>query len=132
VRAAQERSVRDFFCLDRGSIFRNIVNRQVRQLGGHVLDNNIDLNAAFSRAKTTLREAAWVGRVESLSADLGRLRLRYPEFSDLELPKLNVTRDRKSIDALDPDTITQIRSLNAYDLDLYSFASEEISARRLG
>ena len=32
VQAAQECRVRDFFCLDRATIFRNIFNRQVRQL----------------------------------------------------------------------------------------------------
>jgi hypothetical protein len=132
VRAAQECTVRDFFRLDREIIFRNIFNRQVRQLGGHVMNSDIDLNAALSRAKITLRGAAWVGRMEKLAADLARLRHRNLEFSDLRLPKLNVTQDRKSIDALDPDIISRIRSLNAYDLDLYCFATEELFAGRLG
>ena len=132
VRAAQEYTVRDFFRLDRGTIFRNIFNRQVRQLGGHVMNNDIDLNVALSRAKTTLRDAAWVGRMETLPADLGRLRNRYLELSDFEFPKSNITQNRKSLDTLDPDIISQIRLLNAYDLDLYCFATEEILAGRLG
>jgi hypothetical protein len=132
VRAAQECTVRDFFRLDRVTIFRNIFNRQVRQLGGHVMNYDIDLNVALSRAKTTLREAAWVGRMETLPADLARLRNRYLEFSDFELPKLNITQNRKSLDALDPDIISEIRLLNSYDLDLYCFATEEILAGRLG
>jgi hypothetical protein len=132
VQAAQACTVRDFFRLERGTIFRNIFNRQVRQLGGHVMNNDIDLNTALIRAKTTLREAAWVGRVENLPADLARLRRRYLEFSGLELPKFNVTPHRKSTAALDDDIIAEIRSLNAYDLDLYRFATEEISAGRLG
>lgn len=132
VRAAQECTVRDFFRLDRTTIFRNIFNRQVRQLGGDVMNTDIDLNVALSRAKTTLRDAAWVGRIETLPSDLARLRNRYLEFADFELPKLNITRNRKSLDALDPDIISQIRLLNAYDLDLYCFATEEILAGRLG
>ena len=46
VLAAQQCTIRDFFRLDRGTIFRNIFNRQVRQLGGHVLNTEIDLNTA--------------------------------------------------------------------------------------
>jgi Sulfotransferase family len=132
VRAAQECTVRDFFRLDRATIFRNIFNRQVRQLGGHVMNTDIDLNVALNRAKTTLRDAAWVGRIETLPSDLVRLQNRYLEFADFELPKLNITRNRKSLDALDPEIISQISSLNAYDLDLYCFATEEILAGRLG
>ena len=97
-----------------------------------MLDDDIDLKAALSRAKRTLIDAAWVGRMETLPADLMRLRRRYLEFADFELPKLNVTPHRKSMDALDPDIIAQIRSLNAYDLALCCFATEEISAGRLG
>jgi Sulfotransferase family len=132
VRAAQECTVRDFFRLDRATIFRNIFNRQVRQLGGHVMNTDIDLNVALYRAKTTLRDAAWVGRVETLPTDLARLRDRYLEFAEFELPNLNVTQNRKSLDAVDPDIISQIRLLNAYDLDLYSFVTEEILTGRLG
>jgi sulfotransferase famil protein len=127
-RAARECTVHDFFRLDREIIFRNIFNRQVRQLGGHVLDSEINLSVALSRAKTTLRDAAWVGRVETLPADLLRLRNRFPEFLDFELPKLNVTQNRQSLGALDPDIISQIRLLNAFDLDLYCFATEEMSS----
>jgi len=56
-RAAQECTVRDFFFLDQAIIFRNIFNRQVRQLGGHVLDSEINLRVALSRAKKTIRDA---------------------------------------------------------------------------
>jgi hypothetical protein len=130
--AAQQCTIRDFFRLDRSTIFRNIFNRQVRQLGGHVLNTDIDLNTALNRAKATLRDATWIGRVETLHADLARLRHYHLEFSDFELPQLNVTPNRSTIDALDPDIIDQIRSLNDYDLDLYGFATDEISAGRLG
>jgi hypothetical protein len=97
-----------------------------------VLNSDIDLNVALSRAKATLREAAWVGRVETLSADLVRLRRRFSEFSRFDLPQLNVTQDRKAVDALDPQIIAQVRSLNAYDAELYWFAAEEIAAGRWG
>jgi hypothetical protein len=126
-RAAQECTVRDFFFLDRELIFRNIFNRQVRQLGEHVLDSEINLSVALSRAKKTIRDAAWVGRIETLPDDLLRLRNRFPEFLHFELPKLNVTQNCQSLDALDPDIISRIRLLNAFDLDLYCFASEEMS-----
>lgn len=63
------------------------------------------LNVALRRAKTTLREAAWVGRV---------------------------TQGRKAVDALDPRIVSQVHALNAYDADLYRFATEEIAAGRLG
>jgi hypothetical protein len=85
------------------------------------------LRVALSRAKKTIRDAAWVGRVETLPDDLLRLRNRFPEFLDFELPKLNITQNRQSQDALDLDTISQIHLLNAFDLDLYCFATEEIS-----
>jgi hypothetical protein len=132
VQAAQDCTIDEFFCLDLSIIFRNIFNRQVRQLGGHVLDSDIDLNVALRRAKTTLREAAWVGRTETLSADLVRLRSRFSEFSQFELPELNVTQGRKAVDALDPRIVSQVHSLNAYDAELYRFATEEIAAGRLG
>jgi Sulfotransferase family len=132
VRAAQDCTIDEFFCLDLRIIFRNIFNRQVRQLGGHILDSEIDLSVALCRAKTTLREAAWVGRTETLSADLVRLRRRFSEFSQFELPELNATQGRKAVDALDPQIIQQVRSLNAYDAELYCFATEEIAAGRLG
>lgn len=125
-RAAQECTVRDFFFLGQAIIFRNIFNRQVRQLGGHVLDSEINLRIALRRAKKTIRDAAWVGRVETLPDDLLRLRNRFPEL-DFELPELNITQNRQSLDALDPDIISQIRLLNAFDLDLYCFATEELS-----
>ena len=51
-----------------------------------MLDDDIDLKAALSRAKRTLRDAAWVGRMETLPADLMRLRRRYLEFADFEPP----------------------------------------------
>jgi hypothetical protein len=132
VQAAQDCTIDEFFYLGLSIIFRNIFNRQVRQLGGHVLDCDIDLNVALRRAKTTLREAAWVGRTETLSTDLIRLRGRFSEFSQFELPELNVTQDRKTVDALDPHIVSPVRSLNAYDAELYWFAAEEIAAGRLG
>jgi hypothetical protein len=132
VRAAQELTVDKFFRLERQTLFRNIFNRQTRQLGGHVLDPDIDLNRALGRAKRALREAGWVGLVATLPADLARLRNRFREFSIFDLPRLNVTQSRQAPDGLDPGILASIRALNAYDLDLYRFAVDEISAGRLG
>ena len=43
VMEAQTHTVEDFFALDVLRIYRNIYNRQVRQLSGHVLDTGLDV-----------------------------------------------------------------------------------------
>lgn len=125
---AKRKSVEEFFALDQKLIYRNIYNRQVRQLGDHALNFNADLERAMENAKETLRSAVWVGRQESLSADLKRLGDLVPELAGLELTSFNVTGDRKQQDELSPELIARIRSLNEYDLKLYAFAAQDAGA----
>jgi hypothetical protein len=125
---AKRRSIEDFFALDYKITYRNIFNRQVRQLGDHVLNVEADLERATENAKDVLRSAVWVGRQESLAADIARLGQSAPELADLTLPIINATGDRRAQDDLAPALIARIRALNEYDLALYSFASRDIAA----
>ena len=125
---AKRRSIEDFFALDYKITYRNIFNRQVRQLGDHVLNVEADLGRATENAKDVLRSAVWVGRQESLAADLVRLGQALPELADLTLPTINATGDRRAQDDLAPALIDRIRALNEYDMELYSFASRDIGA----
>lgn len=52
---------------------RNLHNTMVRQLGGHMLDEPTELSKRLEKAKETLQEALWVGRQESMEADLHKL-----------------------------------------------------------
>jgi hypothetical protein len=124
--AAKQHDVESFFDLDYRVIYRNVFNRQVRQLGDHVLNVSADLDKASETAKAVLRSAAWVGRQETLAADLEKLGMRQPELAGLSISTLNTTGERRSVADLNPRTIERIRELNVYDLDLYSFASDEI------
>jgi Sulfotransferase family len=125
---AKRRSIEDFFALDYKITYRNIFNRQVRQLGDHVLNVEADLDRAANNAKQTLRSAVWVGRQENLAADMARLGQVVPELAGLTLPIINATGDRRAQDDLAPALIDRIRALNEYDEDLYSFASREVCA----
>jgi hypothetical protein len=121
--AAQRCGIEDFFGLDPAIIFRNCVNRQVRQLGGHVLDPRIDLDEALEQAKGTLRQARWIGRSETLAQDFATLRQVDRRFADLpDLPRENVGHDRPPLAALDPALQRKIESLNRYDLALVDWA----------
>jgi hypothetical protein len=126
--AAKEHDIESFFDLDYRVIYRNLFNRQVRQLGDHVLNTSANLDKAFEAAKAVLRSAAWVGRQETLDADLQRLGMQFPELADLSMSTMNATGQRNSADELSPKVIQRIRELNAYDLDLYAFAGDEILA----
>jgi hypothetical protein len=125
---AKRRSIEDFFALDYKLTYRNIFNRQVRQLGDHVLNFEADLTLATENAKDALRSAVWVGRQENLAADIARLGRRLPELAGLTLPTINATGDRRTQDDLAPALIDRIRALNEHDIELYSFASREICA----
>ena len=70
---AKRRNIEDFFALDYKITYRNIYNRQVRQLGDHVLNVEADLQRATENAKEVLRSAVWVGRQENLPADIERV-----------------------------------------------------------
>jgi hypothetical protein len=126
--AAKNNSIEDYFALDYKVTYRHIFNRQVRQLGAHVLNEDVDLDRALENAKETLRAAVWVGRQEHLAADLERLGQRVPELANLSLPSVYANKDRKPRDELAPGLVRRIRALNEYDTELYEFASREICA----
>ena len=120
VLAAGTHNIRDFFALDPAITYRNIVNRQTRQLGGHVLDLEPNMDEAFERAKVTLRRAAWIGCTETLDRDIPRLRGLLPHLGPM--PTLNTTAKRSPLSRLDADVLARIAELNRYDLELYEFA----------
>jgi Sulfotransferase family len=124
--AAKTHDLESFFDLDYRVTYRNVFNRQVRQLGDHVLNESADLDQAHEAAMTVLRSAMWVGRQETLTADLETLGMRLPELAGLSMSTLNATGERSSAAEVNPKVIKRIRELNAYDLDLYAFASDEI------
>lgn len=123
VRAAQTHDVHTFFDIDRKVLFKNIFNRQVRQLGDHVLNTEVDLEAALQRAKQALAAAAWVGIQERIGTDLARLSTVVPEMAGIRLEAENVTAERRSLIDLDDALIEKIASWNRYDLELYNYAA---------
>ncbi|WP_341988976.1 sulfotransferase family 2 domain-containing protein [Azorhizobium sp. AG788] len=122
VDAAKAHDVEAFFALDEAIVFRNIVNRQVRQLGDHVLNTEVDLPAALDRAKRALEACVWVGRQDHLDADLGRLPAALPQMAGVALAKLNVTAERRAISEIDAALAEKIARYNRYDLELYAHA----------
>jgi len=121
--AAQQNGIEEFFSLDKRIIYRNIFNRQVRQLGDHVLNMETDHVKALERAKDTVSSAAWVGRQEHLADDLADLAEAFPQFSGLSLGRLNCTIGKMSSDRLNPETARRILEFNAYDVELYAHAA---------
>ena len=126
VRAAQNNGVDDFFALDRRIVHRNIYNRQVRQLGAHVLDVDADCDKALETAKQTLSAAAWVGRQESLASDILALGDKFPEWKGLAAPVLNQSVDSARNAGNAPELLTKIRNFNRYDLELHEFARSHL------
>lgn len=105
----------------------NLHNTMVRQLGGHMLDEPTDFPALLEKAKETLREAFWVGRQDTLDADLHRLGALLG--CGLEMRRTNVTRDRRSIGDEDPRVINRLYALNGYDLQLWKWWVDGLGAR---
>lgn len=122
VDAAKAHDVDAFFALDEAIVFRNIVNRQVRQLGDHVLNTDVDLPAALDCAKRALEACVWVGRQEHLEADLLRLPAALPQMAGVEMSTLNVTVERRAITEIDAALAEKIARYNRYDLELYAHA----------
>ena len=103
---------------------RNLHNTMVRQLGGHMLDAPVDFPGLLEKAKETLREAFWVGRVETLPADLERFGTLLG--CGLEIKRENVTEARPPIDAEDPRVLDRLHALNDYDFQLCRWWENEI------
>lgn len=122
VDAAKSHDVEAFFALDEAVVFRNIVNRQVRQLGDHVFNTDVDLDAALDRAKRALEACVWVGRQEHLGADLARLPAALPEMAGVALATLNVTPERPEVRDIAPGLREKIARYNRHDMELYAHA----------
>jgi len=120
--AANNYDIAEFFNLDKNIIYRNIFNRQVRQLASHALTKCIDMPSALQEAKTTLEKCVWVGRYESLENDMSRLGKIFPEMAEVKLPNLNKTNQRMEILDLDPVLKQRIESYNLFDIALYDFS----------
>ncbi len=128
VDAAKAHDVEAFFALNEAIVFRNIVNRQVRQLGDHVLNTEVDLPAALDRAKRALEACVWVGRQEHLEADLLRLPAALPQMAGVALARLNVTAERRAMSEIDAALAEKIARYNRYDLELYEHACAMLGA----
>lgn len=105
-------------------IFENIHNRQVRQLGDHVFNYTVDLDQALENAKATLDACAWVGRQETLAADLARLADVLPAMKGANLDMLNVTTVRPTDRAISPALREAIMRHNVFDTQLYDYAAK--------
>ncbi len=128
--AAQNCTVDEFFEASEEVLYRNIINRQVRQLGAHALNMQVDYEEAYENAKRTLESAAWVGTQETLGADIARLISTLGLEGKFDLENLNVTKERKATYELSARTEASIRRLNKYDLQLYQYARNELLNRR--
>lgn len=127
VQSAKRLSPEDFFQLDADIIRRNIVNRQTRQLGGHALDFSRDENADLNLAKDHLDAMRWIGDLDTLPADLLRLRA-LPGFESFpELPRLNEGLTRMDVS---PALRSRIEQLNWADMDLYEHYQAKRQERR--
>lgn len=112
-------SVLDFIEDERAQ--HNLHNTMVRQLGGHMLDDPDDFPGLLERAKRTLEEAFWVGRRDTIDADLARLgRLLGNRF---QMVRENVTPARPPIACEDPKIVDRLRELNRYDDALWQWAA---------
>lgn len=118
--AARTHDVASFFALDDETLFQNIFNRQVRQLGDHVLNADVDLGSALRVARQTLDECAWVGRQETLRSDMAGLSSVFPEMDGSSPGHLNATTDRPGLADIPASVVERIIENNRYDLELYA------------
>jgi hypothetical protein len=110
---------------------KNLYNRMVRQLGGHVLDAPEDLNTLLECAKVTLQQAFWVGCQDTLDRDVPLLWQRLGVTAK-PLPRLNAGRCGYSTSALlsDRSLCEILKSWNEYDTRLWQWACERIFSVR--
>lgn len=128
VAAAHENDVDAFFSLPPAVTFRNVFNRQVRQLGDHVLNTEVDMDAALAQAKRTLEACVWIGRQETLDADMVRLGTVFPQMAGVTAGTLNVTPERPGVTEIAPELREKIAGFNRYDTELYAFAEALLAA----
>lgn len=127
VSAAQNNSLSDFFSLDKDIVYRNIFNRQVRQLGGHVLDGDACMEKYYDRALRTIDRCVWVGRFEYLRSDINRLAKIFLSTDLVNIPHLNPTKEYAGAGEIDSTIKEKIAAYNRYDIKLY-----EAVMRRVG
>ncbi len=106
----------------------NISNTMTRQLGGHLLDEDPDLDLMLERAKQTLRQALWVGRKDALAADLKVLSRCLGR--DIPERRENVTPTRKGKQDQNPAVVKHLEAQNQYDFRLWNWAHRELLAGR--
>lgn len=103
---------------------QNLDNTMVRQLGGHILDLEGDLERLLEAAKETLREAIWVGFHDRIGADLQRLGACLG--ADIQPARENVTPNRCAVSEEDTALIAQLAARNEYDRALFDWASQTL------
>jgi len=103
---------------------RDLNNTMVRKLGGHMIDGPTDLPKLLECAKQTLIEALWVGRQHVIGTDLTRLASLLGV--QLGVRHDNITPDKPSYHAQPPELLNRLYALNGYDLQLWTWAQEEI------
>lgn len=103
---------------------RNLHNTMVRQLGGHMLDAPVDLPFLLDMARGTLKNALWVGRQDSLDADLSRLAVILGVA--FETARENMTPSRPRLVDEDPLVLERLHALNSYDLQLWQWAKSQL------
>lgn len=122
--AADARRLSVLELIDTVEARRNVFNTMVRQLGGHMLDEPDDFPALLEQAKSTLREAFWVGRQGTLPDDLAKLRRMLG--IDLTVLHQNKTPGRPPVDLEDVRVRNRLLELNVYDLKLWDWANQEL------
>ena len=129
--AARTHDVETFFALDDAILFRNIFNRQVRQLGDHVFNEEVDLDAALIRGRQTVEDCVWVGRQEHLVSDMEQLGEEFPEMTGALPNSLNVTPNRPGLLDASASVVARIIEKNRYDLELHAYVEAMLKARRV-
>jgi hypothetical protein len=111
--------------IDTPAAYQNLHNTMVRQLGGHMLDETANFPVLLENAKQTLRDALWFGRQETMSTDIARLSQILE--CELDMTYSNVTPNRPSLLNEPQEIIDLIVDLNAYDIQLWKWAEQQIS-----
>jgi hypothetical protein len=107
---------------------QHVSNTMVRQLGGHLLDERVDLPLLLGKAKETLLTAFWVGRQETMDMDVARLGLLLGR--DIQPLRENETLGRPPQVSEPPEVIDRLYSLNGYDLQLWRWAQDTLFRSR--
>jgi len=110
-------------------VLQGISNGQTWQLADDLREKyrSVPESDALAIAKENLtRRFDFVGLSEHFDESAARLRryLGVPEKARCEVPRLNLTPDRRHASELRPSVIDNILELNRMDIELYRFAQE--------